>query len=49
MKRKERGEGIRRRIINDVRAHPSDLAKHIAGLFGITPQAVNHHVQRLEQ
>jgi anti-sigma regulatory factor (Ser/Thr protein kinase) len=49
MKRKERGERIRRHIVDDVRAHPADLAKHIGELFGITPQAVNHHVQRLEQ
>ncbi|ANT65106.1 MULTISPECIES: STAS-like domain-containing protein [Prosthecochloris] len=49
MNKKERGERIRRQILLDVGNHASDLTKHIAHKFGITSQAVNHHVQRLER
>lgn len=47
MNSKERGEKIRRRIIQDVRDHPADIVKHITQIFGITPQAVNNHIKRL--
>ncbi|MBL1266124.1 STAS-like domain-containing protein [Methylomicrobium sp. RS1] len=48
MSNKERGERIRRQILRDVRHHPIDIAKHIAAIFSITPQAVNSHIKRLE-
>ena len=48
MNNKERGEQIRRQIIQDVRHHPTDISKHIANIFSITPQAVNSHIKRLE-
>jgi anti-sigma regulatory factor (Ser/Thr protein kinase) len=48
MNNKERGEQIRRQILRDVRHHPIDIAKHIATIFSITPQAVNSHIKRLE-
>jgi anti-sigma regulatory factor (Ser/Thr protein kinase) len=49
MNNKERGEKIRRQIISDVKDHPGDIAKHIAKMFTITPQAVNNHIKRLER
>ena len=49
MSNKERGERIRRQILRDVKHHPSDITKHIAKIFSITPQAVNSHVKRLEK
>ena len=48
MSNKERGEQIRRQIVRDVRHHPTDISKHIAKIFSITPQAVNNHIKRLE-
>ncbi len=49
MNNKERGERIRRQIVRDVRHHPTDISKHIAKIFSITPQAVNNHTKRLEK
>lgn len=49
MNNKERGEKIRRQILRDVKYHPGDIAKHIAKIFSITPQAVNNHIKRLEK
>ena len=49
MNNKERGERIRRQILRDLKYHPNDIAKHIAKIFSITPQAVNNHIQRLEK
>ena len=49
MNNKERGEKIRRQIVRDVSHHPTDITKHIAKIFSITPQAVNSHVKRLEK
>jgi len=49
MNNKERGERIRRQILRDVKYHPTDIAKHIAKIFSITPQAVNNHIKRLEK
>jgi len=48
MNNKERGERIREQILRDVRHHPSDIAKHIANIFSITPQAVYSHLKQLE-
>lgn len=48
MNNKERGKRIRRQILRDVKYHPNDIAKHIAKIFSITPQAVNNHIKRLE-
>ena len=45
---KERGNKIRLQILRDVKHHPRDLAKHIASIFSITPQAVFHHLKTLE-
>ncbi|MCU7933757.1 MAG: DUF4325 domain-containing protein [Candidatus Thiodiazotropha sp. (ex Dulcina madagascariensis)] len=49
MNNKERGERIRRQIVRDVKHHPTDISKHIAKIFSITPQAVNNHITRLEK
>lgn len=49
MNNKERGERIRRQILRDLKYHPNDIAKHIAKIFSITPQAVNNHIKRLEK
>lgn len=48
MNNKERGEKIRRNILQDVKEHPSDIVKHNAKKFSITPQAVYRHIKRLE-
>lgn len=48
MNNKERGERIRRQILSDVINHPRDIAKHIATIFSISPQAVNSHIKQLE-
>ena len=45
---KERGEKIRLQVLRDVKHHPRDLAKHIASIFSITPQAVYYHLKTLE-
>lgn len=49
MNNKERGEKIRLQIVRDVRFHPTDISRHIAKIFSITPQAVNNHIKRLEK
>ncbi len=49
MNNKERGERIRLQILRDVKYHPTDIAKHIAKIFSITPQAVYNHIKRLEK
>ena len=49
MNNKERGVRIRRQILRDVVHHPGDIAKHIAKIFSISPQAVNHHIKFLER
>lgn len=49
MNNKERGEKIRRQILRDVKHHPNDIAKHIANIFSITPQAAHNHIRRLEK
>lgn len=49
MNNKERGISIRRQILRDVKYHPGDIAKHIAKIFSITPQAVYSHIKRLEK
>ncbi len=49
MNNKERGERIRRQILRDLKYHPNNIAKHIARIFSITPQAVNNHIKRLEK
>lgn len=43
----ERGEDIRRYIIENVEKNPSDIAKKTTEKFGITRQAANKHLQRL--
>ncbi|MDH5376810.1 MAG: DUF4325 domain-containing protein [Gammaproteobacteria bacterium] len=48
MNNRERGEKIRHQIISDVRHHPTDISKHIANIFSISPQAVNNHIKKLE-
>lgn len=49
MNNKEKGEKIRQQIIQEVKNHPTDISKHIANNFSITPQAVNNHIKRLEK
>jgi anti-sigma regulatory factor (Ser/Thr protein kinase) len=44
---RERGEDIRRFILDSVEAHPADIAKVTARRFRITRQAVSKHLQRL--
>lgn len=44
---RERGEDIRKYILENIDKYPSDIAKHIAARFKITRQAVNKHLQRL--
>jgi len=44
---RERGEGIRRFILENVEKHPHDVSKITAGHFDITRQAVNKHLRRL--
>lgn len=48
MDNKERGKSIRKQILRDVIHHPTDIAKHIATIFLITPQAVYNHLKKLE-
>ncbi len=48
MNNRERGKRIRQQILRDVVHHPTDIAKHIAKIFSITPQAVYSHLKRLE-
>ena len=42
-----RGEDVRRLILEQAEAHPSDISKIAATRFQITRQAVNKHLQRL--
>jgi STAS-like domain of unknown function (DUF4325) len=44
---RERGEDIRRFILENVEKHPNDVSKVAAGHFNITRQAVNKHLRRL--
>ncbi len=44
---RERGEDIRRFILNHVVKHPTDVSKLTAEHFGISRQAVNKHLQKL--
>lgn len=41
------GEKVRRYIIEQVKAHPTDIARVTSEKFGVTRQAVNRHIQRL--
>ncbi|MGH8398484.1 MAG: STAS-like domain-containing protein [Gammaproteobacteria bacterium] len=43
-----RGEDIRKFILEHVEKHPSDISKVTGEHFGITRQAVNKHLQRLQ-
>lgn len=47
MKVRERGEEIRRYILENVEKNPSAISKFTAARFKITRQAVNKHLQRL--
>ncbi len=47
MNNKSRGENIRRQILRDIRYHPSDIVRHIAEIYTITPQAVHNHIRKL--
>lgn len=44
---KERGEDVRRFILEHVEKHPGDIAKLASEKFGVTRQAVNKHLQKL--
>ena len=44
---RERGEEIRRFILENVEKHPRDISARAAEKFDITRQAVNKHLQRL--
>lgn len=48
MNNKERGVEIRHNILQEVKEHPRDIARYIAKIFSITPQAVYRHIKRLE-
>ncbi len=43
----ERGQDIRKFILNQVEKHPKDIGKIAAKHFGITRQAINKHLQKL--
>ena len=47
IKVRKRGEQIRKFILENVEAHPNDIASLATQEFGITRQAVNKHIQRL--
>lgn len=47
VKIRARGEDIRKFILDNVDAHPSDISKITANHFAITRQAVNKHLLRL--
>lgn len=47
MPSKSQGAQIRQFLIENVAKHPRDLAAVTAEHFGITPQAVNHHLRKL--
>jgi anti-sigma regulatory factor (Ser/Thr protein kinase) len=42
-----RGEDVRKYILEHLESHPIDITKVVAQHFGITRQAVNKHLQRL--
>ncbi len=44
---RERGENIRRFIIENIEKHPHEISRLTADKFDITRQAVNKHLQRL--
>ena len=44
---RERGESIRRFILAQVEAHPTDISRVTSHRFGISRQAVNVHLKRL--
>jgi anti-sigma regulatory factor (Ser/Thr protein kinase) len=44
---RERGEDIRKYILENIDKYPTDIAKHTAARFKITRQGVNKHLQRL--
>lgn len=44
---RKRGETIREYIVQNVTAHRTDITSITAKKFGITRQAVNHHIRRL--
>jgi len=46
---RKRSEAIRRFIIEEVEAHPRDIARLVSSKFGITRQAVHHHLKQLVQ
>jgi len=43
-----RGEDVRRFILEHLEKHPRDLSKFVAEHFGISRQAVNKHLKRLQ-
>ncbi len=47
VKVRARGEKIRRFLINNVEAHPADIARVTAEKFGVSRQAVNRHLHLL--
>lgn len=49
MRVRERGEDVRRFILEHVEAHPNDIAKKTAEHFAISRQAANKHLRRLVQ
>lgn len=42
-----KGESVRRFLIENLDAHPSDIVRHTAEAFGCTRQAVHKHLNRL--
>lgn len=44
---RERGEDIRKYILENIDKYPGDIARHTAARFKITRQGVNKHLQRL--
>jgi len=44
---RERGEDVRRYIVENVERHPHDIAKRVAEKFSISRQAANKHLKRL--
>ena len=44
---RNKGEEIRRFITSQVQEHPGDIARRVAGKFGISRQAANRHLQQM--
>jgi hypothetical protein len=44
---RQRGEQVRKFILENVQSHPSDIGRVAADTFGITRQAVNKHLNKL--